>query len=55
MNLHIHQCLGLGSGAVRAQEPHSRGCSAHSSQMQHDGPIQSSAAGCHPENKEISC
>lgn len=55
MNLHIHQCLGLGSGAVQAQEPHSRGCSAHSSQTQRDGPIQSSAAGCHPGNKEINC
>lgn len=54
MNLHIHQCLDLGSGAVQGQEPHSRGCSAHSSQTQHDGPMQSSVAGCHPGNREIS-
>lgn len=51
-HLHIHQCWGLGSGAVLGQEPHSRGCSVHSSQAQPDGLLQSSAAGCHPGNKE---
>lgn len=47
---HIHLCWGPGSEAVQALALHSQGCSAHSSHRQHDGLLQSLAAGCLPGN-----
>lgn len=48
----IHLCRVLDSEAVQVQALHNQGYNAHSSQRQHDGLLQSLAAGCLPGNQE---